>query len=400
MAEKLDREAQMPGRRKLRARNIAARVALALLFALGLFLSVFPSGAATVKAVALLPALIGASDSPILNLAGDPVRHTQIMAQARNGPVYLDIYAPDASTPPIPGARSGVIVIAGVGDERHEPQLVNLNNALARSGLVVALVTTPTLIRYALIPDDGDAVVQAFLALGRQPGVDPRRIGILGFSAGGALANIAATDPRIHDRLAYITNFGGYYDALTLLRDFGRRALDVDGTLQSWRPQDVPVQVLANTMADTLPYDEGQILSNAFASPIQPLPPDQLARLSPTGQAAYHLLAGDQPAQAEANLAALSPAMRDLLVRLSPKTYLPNVRAPIYLLHDRADEFVPFTESRAYAAALTRLGHPHEFVEFSIFQHVEVRSGLGLGPLLKDGSSLLGVLITILRTAS
>lgn len=385
---------------KLRARNVAARVALALLFALGLYLSLVPSGRATVKAAALLPALIAASDSPVLKLAGDPVRHTQATVQSQNGPVYLDFYAPDAPVPPIPGARGGVVVIPGVGDERQEPQLINLNHALAGAGLVVANLTTPTLIRYALTPADGDAVVQAVLALAHQPGVDAHRIGILGFSAGGALAAIAATDPRIHDRLAYITNFGGYYDALTLLRDFGRRALDINGALQSWRPQDVPLQVLANTIADTLPYDEGQILSNAFLSPIQPLPADQLAQLSPAGQAAYHLLAGDRPAQVDQNLAALSPAMRDLLSRLSPKAYLPGIRAPIYLLHDRADEFVPFTQSREYAAALTQRGHPHEFVEFSIFQHVEVRSGLDIGPLLKDGSALLGVLITILRTAS
>lgn len=336
----------------------------------------------------------------MLNVAGDSVRHSQTTVQAKNGPVYLDIYTPDAPTPPLPATRGGVIVIAGVGDERHEPQLVNLNYALASSGLVVALITTPTLIRYALTPDDGDAVVQAFLALERQSGVDARRIGILGFSAGGALGALAATDPRIHDQLAYICGFGGYYDALTLLRDFGRRALEVDGRLQSWQPQDVPVQVLANTIADTLPYDEGQILSNAFASPIQPLPPDQISLLSPSGQAAYHLLAGDQPSQVESNLAGLSPSMRDLLVRLSPKTYLPAISAPIYLLHDRADQYVPFTQSRAYAAALTTSGHSHEFVEFSIFQHVEVRSGLGLGPLLKDGSSLLGVLVTLLRSAS
>ena len=54
----------------------------------------------------------------------------------------------------------------------------------------------------------------------------PDRVGILGISAGGSLAVIAAADPRIQHRVGFITLFGGYYDATTLLRDFGRRAQD------------------------------------------------------------------------------------------------------------------------------------------------------------------------------
>jgi hypothetical protein len=35
-------------------------------------------------------------------------------------------------------------------------------------------------------------------------------------------------------------------------------------------------------------------------------------------------------------------------------------------------------------------------VEFSIFQHVEVRGGLGLGPILADGARLYAVLFKLL----
>ena len=50
-----------------------------------------------------------------------------------------------------------------------------------------------------------------------------------------------------------------------------------------------------------------------------------------------------------------------------------------------------------FAAALDRLGKPHDFVEFSIFQHVEVKSGLGLGPLLGDGIRLYRVVYALLE---
>lgn len=392
---------QAPWRQRVTdVRVVGARVLLGALLLVGLFCSLAPQGRAFTRAALLLPALVGQSDGPPLTLVGDTVRHTQLSVPSRGGDVLLDVYAPLGAAPGVPGAREGVILIPGVGDNRAEPQLVNLATALARAGLVAMAMTTPTLIRYALTPDDGDAVVQAFQALARQPGVGRERIGILGFSAGGALACLAAADPRIRDQVAFITLFGGYFDASSLLRDIARRALIVDGQRHAWTPNPVPVQVLANTISDTLPTAEATTLTDAFAVGAPPLDDGQLAQLSPGARAAYHLLAGDAPDQADANLAALSPAMRQLLSALSPMTVLPQVRTPIYLLHDQADVYVPFTESRAFAAALTARRHPHEYAEFSIFAHVEIRSGLGLGPLLHDGASLLRILTALLLPAS
>jgi dienelactone hydrolase len=387
-------------RGKLSWRARLARVVLALLCALGLAATLLPVGRAASRAALLLPALITAQEPAPLVLAGDPIRHQQLQVISENGPVFLDVYEPTVPPPPAPGQREGVVIIPGVGDNRNVDQLVNLSRSLARAGLVVMDMTTPTLIQYVLSPQDGAAVVAAVDTLARWPGVGPTRVGILGFSAGGALACLAAVDPRLHTHLAYITLFGGYYDAGTLLRDVGRRALEENGTLHPWNPDPVPIQVLANTIATTLPSDEGQTLVNAFLVGAPPLSPGQLATLSPPAQAAYHLLAGDQPRQVQANLAALSPEMQALLTALSPSSVVSRLHTPIYLLHDRSDRFVPFTESRDFAAALARLGKPYQFVEFSIFQHTEVRTGLSLGPLLTDGSNIFRLLTALLLPAS
>lgn len=52
-------------------------------------------------------------------------------------------------------------------------------------------ITTPTLIAYELSWQDSDAVVQAVKVLERWPGVGADCIGIIGFSAGDALAFLA-----------------------------------------------------------------------------------------------------------------------------------------------------------------------------------------------------------------
>jgi pimeloyl-ACP methyl ester carboxylesterase len=377
-----------------------ARVVLVLLALGGFFLSVSPLGRAMARAALLLPSLITGSATAPLTLLGVPTHYTEMTIPSRSGPVFLEVYAPTSPPPPVPGVRGGLLIIPGVGDNRANPQLVNLSQSLAHTGLVVMVMRTPTLINYQLSPADSDAVVQAFDTLAHWPDVGADRVGIVCFSAGGTLGSLAAADPRIRDRGTFLVLFGGYFNVTTLLRDFGRRALIVDGQALPWHPRETSLRVLANTFASTLPPSEGARLAKAFAPGGAPLTDAELAQLSPPAAAAYHLLAGDQPERVEENLAALSPSMRVLSRELSPSTVVGQIHMPVYLLHDRNDAFIPFTQSRDFAAALTRLDHPYEFVEFSSFEHVEIRPGRGLGPLLIDGVRLFGILSKVLLIGS
>jgi hypothetical protein len=102
----------------------------------------------------------------------------------------------------------------------------------------------------------------------------------------------------------------------------------------------------------------------------------------------------------ERNLDALSPAMQQLLQHLSPSSVVGQISAPIYLLHDRFDGHVPFTESVNFAAALARLNHPYDLVELSIFQHTQVSGSLDFGSLLRDSPRLFGVIHVALRPST
>src|SRR6185312_13796878 len=117
------------------------------------------------------PAVLLPNKQTPLTVSGSTVRHSTIVVSARSGPVYLDIYEPDDAASPLPGAREGVVVIPGIGDERKDSQVINLSTSLAREGIVVMDLTTPALIARRLNPDDVDAVVQAFLTLAHHQSV-------------------------------------------------------------------------------------------------------------------------------------------------------------------------------------------------------------------------------------
>jgi acetyl esterase/lipase len=380
---------------------LLSRILLALIFIVGLFFSVIPLGRAAARSASLFPALITGSEPAPLVLAGDPVRHTETTIPSADGTVYLDIYAPTTSPPPIPGSRQAVVIIPGVGDNRHIPELVSLLTATARAGLVVVSLTTQTLIDFSIAPTTTDAVVQAVLMLQHVPGVNPRNVGIVGLSAGGTPAVLAAANPKIAGSLGFVMLFGSYYDARTMVQDVGRRAQEVDGHLEPWMPNPVPIRVLTNIIAGTFTNGDGDILRSGINSTSGiALSASEVASLSPPAQAAYHLLAGDQPSRVAANLDLLSPELQELLVSLSPSSVVEQLRVKAYLLHDVDDQLVPFTQSRAFAAKLAELGHPYRYVELSIFAHTTVQSGLGLGPLLRDGATLYLLLTQMLSPAS
>lgn len=376
------------------------RIVLVFLCLIGFVLSVLPWGRAIVRSALLLPALVSASQPAPLIANGETVVHKQMTVPSRSGKVYLDVYEPDASVPLIPSARSGVLIIPGAGDNRQVPQLINFSEALARTGLVVMDMVTPTLINYDISAQDSDAVVQAFQKLSHLPGMQGRHIGIISFSAGVPLACFGAADPRIRDQVAYVAAFGGYFNTKNVLWAFGRRAMEIDGQTERWQPTDVPILVLTNIITKAFSPNEHSHIKNAVTPGGTPLTPTQVAQLSPGAQAAYQLLTGSAPDKVAANIAALPFSIQAELNELSPSRVITQIHAPIFLLHDRNDSSLPVTESRDFAAALTHLHHQHDYVEFHIFDHVQVKSNLQLKQELIDGACLFMILNELLLAAS
>ncbi|PZW29174.1 hypothetical protein EI42_02895 [Thermosporothrix hazakensis] len=381
----------------MRRRILARTLALAL-FLLGLSCSLIPWGRAALRTTFLIPAFIMSSQPAPLQIAGEPITHITQTINSRSGPAYLDLFVP--TTQPLDaGTRQGVLLIPGAGDHRKLPELLNFAEAIARTGVVVMAMTTPTLIQSSISVDDTDAVVQAFQTLSRRPELRGQRSGIIAFSAGVPLACFGAADARIRDQVAFVVNFGGYFNTWTTLRAFGYRSLAFDGLKEPWEPIPFAVQVLGNMLIPTLAsFEERETLREALLDGATPLSEQELQRLSPEARAIYRLLTGRSPHTVEADIAILPPETRQQIDALSPQRVLPELKAPVYLVHDRHDTALPFTESRDFAKALDKLHHPYDYLEVQIFNHVEVRPDFSTLQLLSDGSTLAFLLTKILHS--
>jgi hypothetical protein len=382
----------------------AAQVALVLLLCLGGFLSLFPLGRAFTRSALLLAALLSASAPAPLVATGEPVRVTHLtLFPNTSRTVYLDIYEPATPPPPYPGGRQVIINVPGAGDNRTDPQLVNLSESLAREGIINVNVGTPALFAYRVEPQESEAVVQAFNLMEHWPGVNPQHIGIITFSVGSLSVYKAAADPRIRDKIAFLGILGGYANISSLLRDVATRSQTVNGKTERWVPIATTAYVLYRSVSYLFSPSDQKLLQEAFpltTSLPPPLPAAKVKQLSPVGAAYYHLLEGDQPGHVNRNMAALPPAIKALFTRLSPISVVGQTRAPIYLLHDRNDPAIPYSQDVEMATALARLHHPYDFTTYTIFSHVEVNLNSALNQILSNGPKLLRVLTSIMLVGS
>src|SRR4051812_1887996 len=169
--------------------------------------------------------------------------------------VYADTTAAGDLCYPSGSGRSGAIVLSlGVHPlDRHDPFLVRLTDGLARMQLAVLRVQSPDLSAGRIAPREADLLVAAFHTLQTHPRVDPTRIGLAGFSVGGAVSRVAAADPRIRDDVRLVYSFGAYYDAFSVLRAITSGQIHADGADRTWTPHHWTVHVFAEQVVAALP---------------------------------------------------------------------------------------------------------------------------------------------------
>jgi hypothetical protein len=309
------------------------KVLLALVLALGVVLALWPPARVAVQALLLLPAVFPSPPVDPLGWLTPPPARTEEDLAYPGGTINARIFHPGGG-----GQHGGVMLLLGVGELPREDLGVRFAEALARLGLVTMLPESSGLLADHVNSAEVDGLASSYQLLLAQSDVDPARTGVIGLSAAGGLAIVAAARPAMRDRLRLVTSLGGYDDARSLLLDVGSRSMDVDGQIVSWSPEERTLEVIRQALLDA-------------------------------GSDPDPFYSGLSRGEAQARIAALPEAVQQHLAEISPSAHLDEVRAHLYLLHDRDDTFIPFTESRALARAAPP-GLVQRYTEFAIFAHV------------------------------
>lgn len=312
----------------------------------------------------------------------------------RGGLVGGDVYRPDSS-----GRHPGIVVCLGVVPFGVDhPQVPRLGEALARSGFAALLYWSPAMRDSRLDPDDVGDIALAADRLLQQPYVDPSRSGLLGTCVGGSFALMAAAHPLIRDRISFVDAFAPFGSMRSFAVSIASATRETERGREPWQVDQLTRAVYARSLTAELTPDEAERLRSESADGGDS-PGDE--GLSAEGRLIRRLLGALMPDEAAETLDRLPAPMRERLERLSPLTYLDDIRAPLIVIgHDRDDGVIPVGESRRLVAALA--GRPGvRYVEFGMFQHADpTRRKLPLPRLVQELSKFYRYVYPIYRQAS
>ena len=361
---------------------------------LSLFLAFTPQGRAGFHTALFVLQILEAPVKPQPWFTKEPVRLEVTYPQA-DGIGVADIYRiPDDKE------RAAVLLFLGANAAgRDDEDVVNLGNALARAGFVAMFHWSPTMaLQFNIDPSEVENLVWAFQYLRSREFVDRDRVGIGGFCVGASFALVAAADARIRDDVSFINAFGPYYDAQDLLLQVASRSHLYQGEREPWNPDSLTLRVLANELIESLADPGEREVMHRLYVERQNVPQSELGGLSGSALRVRRLLDGTTPEEAQVLYGELPAEFRENMRRISPSTYVGDLKARVMILHDRDDRLVPAAESRRLADALEQRGD-FRYTEVLAFEHVRPTSGGGLWELAKEGLKLYRHMYGFLREA-
>lgn len=262
--------------------------------------------------------------------------------------VVADLFLPNYST-----KRPALIVAMGVRtNEKDKPTLLGFADTLARLGFVVLWPRLEALDQEKVKFEQPQTFIDSFKYLEKRIEVKKDQVSFVGFSVGSSIAMVAAQDLSINNEVHSLVFFGGYYNILDYLTSLATKSFIVDGQKVSWSPDQSGID-----HANGILEKEGLVLS--------------------------------QFAQGE-----LTKQDEERLLKYSPDQNLPDFKTPIFILHEKADNFVPFVESIKLRQAL-KGKLPITFHLANLFEHVQPKRGLS-PQLVLEFAYLFGFLHKVL----
>ena len=303
---------------------------------------------------------------PLGIFTGKP-SHKKVELDSENGKIVGDLFIPNQILRLTSFAqdRSALIVAMGIKTaEDDKPLILNFSETMARLGYVTFWPRLDVLDKGQSLPEEPDTFIKSFNYLSQQNFVSPKKISFMGFSVGSSVAMRAAEDPQISDKVHGLIFFGGYFDVFDYYISLATKTTQLNGQTLAWIPS-----------PDAVSHAKG-LLETGKAN--------QLVKIfeASTSSQAYGLVRKAPKEEV------------DGLKKYNPKENLADFKASVFILHDQADTYVPYTESVRLNQALAGKVEK-EFLLLNLFEHVQPNRPINVFQLAKLYGFLYKVLSSI-----
>jgi pimeloyl-ACP methyl ester carboxylesterase len=356
-------------------------------------------GRAFVKAAIALPQIVPNAPLRPLEWLTPPARreHVVLDSQGDADALRADLYRPAGSK-----RRPGIVMALGANDlGSRDPRAVALADAFARSGFVVLVMSGAATL---IAPDGNDPAdlvrapsraIAAFNYLAQRSDVDAELVGFVGVCLGGGTCLLAASQPALAARVAFLFLIGPYFSLRSLLQCVvSGTSNDLEGRVRPWNVRPYAAERMRAWLLQALaPAERTRVrclIADAQAPPVE---------LSPAASATLLLCRGVVPECADRLIERLGDQFLSMLADASPKDHLQHLRAPTFIMHGVDDGLIPVDESRRLAQAL----HGQvalRCVEFELFDHVDATRQLRAAVLAREVWRLAGHVAPLMQYVS
>ena len=300
------------------------------------------------------------------------VRRNAVSSRA----IRYDLYHPRRK------ARNTIVLLHGCTvNGKDDPRLRHLARCLSASGSRCFVPTLPGLSKFQWTPSDIDGLVDFLLQLSGEK----KSVGLTGFSYGGSYALLAAADPRIAARIAFVLSFGAYYsleEVCAYHAALGREMPREPRARDSW----IYLQLgMAKRHANRLP------LSDQVQKELTDLLERYCHASTPNEKKRFYrrYLNSETLMQMEAGT-----IDKTALEQLSPAGRLGSLKCPVGLVHDAADYLVPVDHTRRMARELSAEGIVHRTLTTALLSHVNLTTMFNLSEWYRLAAHLLPMVQT------
>ncbi len=238
--------------------------------------------------------------------------------------------------------------------------LVAFANTLARARFTVLVPDIANLRALQVRASDARGIADAVAYLASLDGVAAHgRLGIAAISYAVGPALIAALEPDVSERVRFVVAIGGYHDIEAVVTFF-TTGYYRERPGAPWRYREpnaygkwVFVASNAGRVRDAADRATLDAIARRKLKDLDADVSDLAADLGAEGRAVSALLANTDPERVPALIAALPAGVRAEIAALNLALKdLGRLGARLILVHGRDDDIIPFTESRALAAAV------------------------------------------------
>ncbi len=255
-----------------------------------------------------------------------------------------------------------------------EPRLVRFATELAKAGTVVLTPELADLADYRVTRSGADVLGASVRQLAS---VCPAgsKVGLLGFSFAGGLALLAATEPAVSARLAYVASVGGYHELRRVLTFLLTDTVETLSGPVHRRAHEYGIVVLLYEHLDLfVPEEDLPVMHEAIRAWLEEDRARAWAlaslRTSESAEALFVAVTTGETASIRERLGLELATASAALGALSPAGRLREIPVPVYLLHGTGDSVIPPEET---AWADKELGeHPHRALITPLIEHVEL----------------------------